>query len=1420
MRNRPRSIWLAAMLPAVVLVATAAFAQSPALPANADEVFRRENLIAWCIVPFDAKRRGPEERAAMLARLGFKHFAYDYRAEHVPTFEAEIAACKRHGVALDAWWFPGTLNDEARHILDVCQRTGIHPQLWISGGGEPTRTPEEQSRRVDQEAARIRPIAEAAAAQQMKVGLYNHGGWFGEPENQLAVIERLKLPNVGIVYNLHHGHDHVDRLPEILKKTLPHLLAINLNGMNRGGDRNGQKILQLGQGELDLSLLRTIRDSGYRGPIGILGHTQNDAETQLQDNLDGLDWLLPQLDGKPAGVKLTPRTPVPKATGTGSAATEVRNTGFAIEGRSEYRSPPLTVELRATLNGKQRYNILVACDTKASAAHWEIFTMPGSGWLTAYLPGMKPDHVRSAADICDGKPHDIAMTYEANLVRLFLDGKMVAEQAIESKRGTAVAGALAIGRLVEGSFGCDGMVHSLRLSRGIRTIGVATSNKPETGRLLVVDENTVGLWNFASADVAEVNDLSSFKNNAKRTAAVIAGRPAAPVPTAGPHLKPVDPRLKVVLLDRSPNEVYMGVKVDESGNIFVGGRNGVFVFEALANGDFGPRREVLRFPPDSIIMGLEFRNDDLYVVTDNALYLVPGGRVKHAELQPQRILWGIPLDSHVSFHCLAWGPEGDLYLTHGDPLLQYGDWTRPDHWGHWTLFCGQEGKPLPYTGQGAVLRMKPDGTDVRVVATGLRGPVGLAFDKEGNLFTNDNDHESRADQYAPSRLLHVLQGADFAWPRGWMASKSPDRFDLIEPVCDLGRGVPCDLTYYGSEYLPDTVRDRLLMCRWDRHAVTAYKPVPRGVSFRAAEETILEGDDNCRPVGIAAGKDGRLFVTSLYMTGNVAIPDCFSDLVMVTRTDNAAPTETGRVNAKRQHVAGLSIQSTSEPLDDARSDDPYRRQLGVSELARTTRIDRLKEWSQSSDQATRLAAILATGRKLTVPDPHFVPPTKLDLFDRKATAYFNPLQQFYGSGEKIDLTKLGRVGSFTTAQWWAAIDHTPEQETLFSILITGLDDQSERVRLQAAYYLSLLKDPRTEPLIEKARRDVQLKRLRTAQRSSVQQAWALGPFDDGDDPELTRPHPPQQTTTDLTATYPTDQGRREWVTVTADNERFSLPNSGRARGQRGSTYVHFRVHSSSRQTGLLELTHAGLSRVWLNGAAVGDRVPIENTFHGMWFVDLQPGSNDFLLRLQSVAADTSASTFSVELRATSNVDLTLPEKLDSALLASRLREAAGSGGANSPGGEFLSINWEQALSQGDAAEGRKLFGSLGCSKCHAIVPDQKSAGAPSLFEAKRRFTVPHLVESILLPSRTIAEPFRGQSFVTNDGKVWTGLVVSENADTIELLLPDASRRTLSKLQIEERGPTPISPMPQALVRTPDELRHLLAYLLSERPNPP
>src|SRR5258706_647633 len=290
----------------VALAAVALRTTALAAPSQSDAdsgLFARTNLFAWCIVPFDAKKRGPEERAEMLERLGFTQFAYDYRAEHVPTFDAEMDALKRHHIRLLAWWFPPTLNDEARLILAVLKRHDLQTQLWVTGEGGPTRNADEQKARVASESRRIRPIAEEAAKLGCTVALYNHGGWFGEPENQIAIIEQLRaqgVTNVGMVYNQHHGHGHIDRFAELLQKMKPYLVALNLNGMVRDGDKLGKEILPLGQGDLDISLLKIIRDSGSRGPIGLPNHVHEQAaETPLQENLNEIDRLVAQLDSSP-----------------------------------------------------------------------------------------------------------------------------------------------------------------------------------------------------------------------------------------------------------------------------------------------------------------------------------------------------------------------------------------------------------------------------------------------------------------------------------------------------------------------------------------------------------------------------------------------------------------------------------------------------------------------------------------------------------------------------------------------------------------------------------------------------------------------------------------------------------------------------------------------------------------------------------------------------------------------------------------------------------------------------------------------------------------------------------------------------------------------------------------------------------------
>jgi sugar phosphate isomerase/epimerase len=110
------------------------------------------------------------------------------------------------------------------------------------------------------------------------------------------VLNEQKIENVGIVYNFHHGHAHIQNFKALLETMKPKLLAINLNGMELEGDKKGKKIYPVGKGDQELAMLKTLKDSGWQGPVGIICHrTDADAEVVLKENLEGLNRLRNEL---------------------------------------------------------------------------------------------------------------------------------------------------------------------------------------------------------------------------------------------------------------------------------------------------------------------------------------------------------------------------------------------------------------------------------------------------------------------------------------------------------------------------------------------------------------------------------------------------------------------------------------------------------------------------------------------------------------------------------------------------------------------------------------------------------------------------------------------------------------------------------------------------------------------------------------------------------------------------------------------------------------------------------------------------------------------------------------------------------------------------------------------------------------------
>ncbi len=144
----------------------------------------------------------------------------------------------------------------------------------------------------------------------------------------------------------------------------------------------------------------------------------------------------------------------------------------AAEPWEQYGALPLTVELWVRLASGNAYNILLANETKASGAHWEIFTEPGSGFLCAYVPGSDPDHVRSQTNLADGVWHHIALVLEPTVGTLHVDGRPVGRTEYARKAGLArVPGPLFVGSLVERTLSCDGQVARVILTRGALDLG-------------------------------------------------------------------------------------------------------------------------------------------------------------------------------------------------------------------------------------------------------------------------------------------------------------------------------------------------------------------------------------------------------------------------------------------------------------------------------------------------------------------------------------------------------------------------------------------------------------------------------------------------------------------------------------------------------------------------------------------------------------------------------------------------------------------------------------------------------------------------------------------------------------------------------------------------------------------------------------
>lgn len=223
--------------------------------------------------------------------------------------------------------------------------------------------------------------------------------------------------------------------------------------------------------------------------------------------------------------------------------------------------------------------------------------------------------------------------------------------------------------------------------------------------------------------------------------------------------------------------------------------------------------------------------------------------------------------------------------------------------GHWTrdVVFSRDGKKM-YVSVGSfsnvddtdnnerefhradVLEFNPDGSGLRVYAYGIRNCVGLEVHPQtGEIWCSTNERDGLGDDLVPDYITHVQDGGFYGWPWYYMggfhdprhAGKHPElKHKVITPDVILQpHYASLEMTFYGGQQFPEEYRGDIFAAEhgsWNRHKRTGYEvirvPLKGGHATGEYEDFLTgfvteKGEVWGRPVGVAIGKDGSLFVS-------------------------------------------------------------------------------------------------------------------------------------------------------------------------------------------------------------------------------------------------------------------------------------------------------------------------------------------------------------------------------------------------------------------------------------------------------------------------------------------------------------------------------------------------------------------------------
>jgi putative membrane-bound dehydrogenase-like protein len=143
-----------------------------------------------------------------------------------------------------------------------------------------------------------------------------------------------------------------------------------------------------------------------------------------------------------------------------------------------------------------------------------------------------------------------------------------------------------------------------------------------------------------------------------------------------------------------------------------------------------------------------------------------------------------------------------------------------------------------------------------------------------------------------------------------------------------------------------------------------------------------------------------------------------------------------------------------------------------------------------------------------------------------------------------------------------------------------------------------------------------------------------------------------------------------------------------------------------------------------------------------------------------------------------------------------------------------------AVRKGDAVHGQKLVAAslksdLQCLKCHTILGQGGNVG-PDLSAIGKKASRENLLESILYPSKAVADQYLTWTIETKQGLIVTGLKMEDSATHVTLRDANAKDTRIAKTEIETQNKSQVSLMPADLLRymTEDDLVDMVEYLLT------